>query len=134
MHNAISAIQAMDVSATEVPKGKSFITTRNMWRQTTINIDIFEQDCQLFDKSQSNVTRREEACYNLKRKMHGKGGDEVKLPPLNTYAQIDRMFIDNISGYGCPVIESAYNNIKKCVAGNLNRGSQKHLGGAKCHV
>ncbi|CCD18164.1 hypothetical protein, conserved in T. vivax [Trypanosoma vivax Y486] len=121
MRDTRSAIKAMCVSTTEVPSRQRPVPTQNMWLQGTINMtDIFRQDCQFFNGTQTNETRREEACYNLKQNVHvaSKGTANIDFPPTNS--RIGQALVRNLTVYGCPDYAGAYKALLSKMTDTVN--------------
>ncbi|KAH8615159.1 hypothetical protein ERJ75_000614000 [Trypanosoma vivax] len=121
MNDTQSAINAVCVLTLEVPKGGNIIATRSMWLQGTINItDIFKQECEFFNKTHANKTRREEACYNLKQNGHVARGGTAKTGFTSTNNRIDQVPVHNLTRHGCPNHTSAYNALLNEMADTID--------------
>ncbi|KAH8615419.1 hypothetical protein ERJ75_000587400 [Trypanosoma vivax] len=121
MNDTQSAIKAMCVLTLEVPKGGNIIATRSMWLQGTINItDIFEQECEFFNKTHANKTKREEACYNLKQNGHVARGGTAKTGFTSTNSRISQAFVHNLIRHGCPNCASPYNALLNKMADTID--------------
>ncbi|CCD21524.1 hypothetical protein ERJ75_001516100 [Trypanosoma vivax] len=121
MNDTQSAIKAMCVSTTGAPSRQRPVPTQNMWLQGTINMtDIFRQDCQFFNGTQTNEIRREEACYNLKQNVHvaSKGTANIDFPPTNS--RIGQALVRNLTVYDCPDYAGAYKALLSKMTDTVN--------------
>ncbi|CCD20621.1 hypothetical protein, conserved in T.vivax [Trypanosoma vivax Y486] len=121
MNDTQSAIKAMCVLTLEVPKGGNIIATRSTWLQGTINITgIFKQECEFFNKTHANKTKREEVCYNLKQNGHVARGGTAKTGFTSTNNRIDQVLVHNLTVHGCSGYASAYKALLSKMADTID--------------